>query len=56
MRYARNPKSARTILAALLHRAHPKNEEVLTRMLAKRYELAQLLGYKSWAQYITEDR
>ncbi|MED5330221.1 MAG: M3 family metallopeptidase [Planctomycetota bacterium] len=45
---------------ALLHQFHtrgcPKNLEVLERMLARRYELAQLLGYEHWADYITEDK
>ena len=37
-------------------RAHPKNLEVLDRMLARRHELALLLGYGSWAAYVTEDK
>ena len=38
------------------NRAHPQNLEVLDRMLAARHELATLLGYESWAAYITEDK
>lgn len=37
-------------------RAWPANEDVLKRMLAKRHELAGLLGYASWADYVTEDK
>jgi thimet oligopeptidase len=37
-------------------RAYPANVEVLTRMLARRYELATLLGYPSWAEYAAEDK
>lgn len=37
-------------------RAYPNNEKVLRDLLQKRYELAQLLGYKDYAQYITEDK
>jgi len=37
-------------------RGHPKNLEVLARLLVKRAELAQLLGYPSWAAYATEDK
>jgi thimet oligopeptidase len=38
------------------NRAHPKNVETLDRMIAKRHELATLLGYPSWAEYITADK
>jgi thimet oligopeptidase len=37
-------------------RAYPQNEKVLGDLLKKRYELAQLLGYKNYAEYITEDK
>ncbi len=37
-------------------RAYPKNLEVLSRLLQKRYELANVLGYPDWAAYITEDK
>ena len=37
-------------------RGHPKNLDVLSQMLQKRYELATLLGYKHWADYVTEDK
>src|SRR5207245_8142940 len=37
-------------------RAHPGNLDVLDRMLTRRYELARLLGYESWAAYVTEDK
>jgi thimet oligopeptidase len=37
-------------------RAHPRNLEVLSRMLSRRSELAGLLGHPSWASYATEDK
>jgi thimet oligopeptidase len=37
-------------------RAHPKNLAALDRMLAKRYELATLLGFANWADYVTADK
>lgn len=37
-------------------RAHPKNLDVLSRMLSRRAELAGILGYPSWAAYATEDK
>ena len=38
------------------NRAYPKNMDVLTRMLQKRYELANLIGYPDWANYITANK
>src|SRR5690606_18395951 len=37
-------------------RGHPDNIDVLHRLLARRHELATLLGYPSWAAYVTEDK
>jgi thimet oligopeptidase len=41
---------------AASNRAVPANLEVLPRLLAKRHELATLLGYPHWADYVTEDK
>jgi thimet oligopeptidase len=38
------------------NRGYPKNMEVLDRMLARRYELAKLLSYEEWADYITANK
>ncbi|GAA1830833.1 M3 family metallopeptidase [Luedemannella flava] len=37
-------------------RGHPANIEVLDRLVERRHELATLLGYPSWAQYVTENK
>jgi thimet oligopeptidase len=37
-------------------RAYPQNQEVLTKMLRSRYEIASLLGYASWADYYAADK
>jgi thimet oligopeptidase len=37
-------------------RGVPKNECVLLELIEKRHELARLLGYGTWAEYITEDK
>jgi thimet oligopeptidase len=39
-----------------LNRAYPANIPVLDKMIEKRYELAQLLGFKTWAEYATKDK
>jgi thimet oligopeptidase len=38
------------------NRAYPKNMEVLDKMIARRSELARLVGFDTWANYITADK
>ena len=54
--YARSAKAREELWRLYRLRGHPKNLEVLSRMLQKRHELATLLGYPSWAEYATEDK
>src|SRR5262249_51600865 len=56
MAYARSSKAREKIWRASNTRASPANVEVLSRLLAKRYELATVLGYASWADYTTENK
>ena len=56
MTYARSSKAREELWRVYRQRAHPQNGEVLQRMLARRHELALLLGYQSWAAYVTEDK
>ena len=56
MTYARSSSARAALWRTYRQRAHPKNLEVLSRMLTRRHELATLLGYESWAAYITEDK
>ena len=56
MSYAENGEVRRRLYMERMNRAYPQNMEVLDRMIRKRYELAQLLGYKTWADYVTEDK
>lgn len=56
MTYAKSPNLRRTLYQLHKDRAHPKNLEVLGQLLGKRHELAQLLGYATWADYVTEDK
>jgi thimet oligopeptidase len=56
MTYARSSKAREALWKVYRQRAHPKNLEVLSRMLARRHELARILGYPSWAAYVTEDK
>jgi len=54
--YATNDAAQKAFYELYTHRAYPKNLEVLSRMLQKRYQLAQVLGYSDWATYVTEDK
>jgi len=56
MTYARSEKAREALWRLYRQRAHPKNLDVLQRMLARRAELARALGYPSWAAYVTEDK
>ena len=56
MTYARSSSARERLWKIYRQRAHPRNLEVLDRMLVRRYELARLLGYPSWAAYVTEDK
>ena len=54
--YARSDEARRRMYMALNRRAYPANVEVLTQILRARHDLAQLLGFRSWADYITADK
>jgi thimet oligopeptidase len=54
--YARSARAREALWRLYRQRAHPKNLDVLSRLLARRAELARLLGYPSWAAYATEDK
>ncbi len=56
MTYSRRESARRELYCEFRRRGHPKNLDVLDRMLARRDELATLLGYASWAHYATEDK
>lgn len=56
MTYARRGNAREALWRANRQRAYPKNVEVLNALLAKRHELATLLGYPHWAAYVTEDK
>ena len=54
--YARRESLRRKMYMAYNNRAYPQNMAVLDRMIARRYELANLLGFSNWADYITADK
>jgi thimet oligopeptidase len=56
MTYACNERAREALWRLYRLRGHPRNLDVLSRMLARRAELARVLGYPSWAAYVTEDK
>ncbi|HUQ50535.1 MAG TPA: M3 family metallopeptidase [Terriglobales bacterium] len=56
MKYAKSSAARERLYRVYNQRAYPENMEVLNKMVAKRHELATLLGYKNWADYVTETK
>jgi thimet oligopeptidase len=56
MTYAKSDDLRKRMYFAISNRAYPQNMAVLERMAAKRYELANLVGFKTWADYATADK
>jgi thimet oligopeptidase len=56
MTYARSARAREQLWRLYRLRGHPRNLDVLSRMLSGRAELARVLGYPSWAAYVTEDK
>jgi thimet oligopeptidase len=56
MTYSASNRAREEFWKLYRQRGHPKNLDTLAEMLQERYELATLLGYKDWADYITEDK
>jgi thimet oligopeptidase len=54
--YAENHTVRHDMLLLYNNRAYPQNMEVLENLLARRYELAQLLGFRNYAELITADK
>ncbi|MBI2822006.1 MAG: Zn-dependent oligopeptidase, partial [Acidobacteria bacterium] len=54
--YARDAAARLEIYRQYTTRGWPANEELLKQILAIRRERASLLGYRSWADYVTEDK
>ena len=54
--YARSDDLRKRLRIEFDNRAYPANQAVLEKMIARRDELARLIGYSSWADYITADK
>ena len=54
--YARSEDLRKRLRIEFDNRAYPANQAVLDSMIAGRDEVARLVGYRSWADYITADK
>jgi thimet oligopeptidase len=54
--FAKNDNVRRKLYLASTNRGYPKNRAVLQSMMDTRFEIATLLGYKSWADYNAADK
>lgn len=54
--YADRRETRKAVMVAFLNRAHPVNDPVLAKLIAKREELAKLLGYPNYATLVTKDK
>jgi thimet oligopeptidase len=54
--YAKNEDLRKRMYMEYNNRGYPANVEVLDRMIARRAELARLIGYSNWADYITANK
>ena len=54
--YAKNENLRKKMYMAYNNRAFPENIEVLERLAKKRFELSHLLGFDSYADYVTADK
>lgn len=55
MQYAENDELRLNFYKEFRKRGYPANDTTLKELLIKRHELAKLLGYTNYAEYVTED-
>lgn len=56
LRYAKDPEVRRRLQLEYLNRGHPENLEILSKLLTTRHELARVLGYDGFAEYVVQDK
>ncbi|MEI6790407.1 MAG: M3 family metallopeptidase [Myxococcaceae bacterium] len=54
--YAEDANARKDLWMVFNQRGYPANQKVLKDLILKRYELAKLLGYASYADYVVEDK
>lgn len=56
MQYAHSDALRQELYKAFRSRGYPKNKHVLKQLLSKRYELANLLGFSNYAEYVISNK
>ena len=56
MTYCTNDDVRKRFYMEYQNRAYPKNEATLRQLLEKRHELANLVGFSNWADYVTANK
>ncbi len=56
IRYAKKSDVRRRLMFEDQNRGYPANMAVLDSLISKRWQLARILGYPNWAEYITENK
>ena len=56
MTYSERDDLRKQLFTIYQNRGYPENEAVLRQLVEKRHELAQLIGYESWAELVTADK
>jgi thimet oligopeptidase len=56
MQYAKNDDLRKQYYVLFRQQAYPANKNVLMKLMQKRHELAIILGYKNFAEFVTEDK
>lgn len=54
--YAKNDSLRRRVYLEVINRGYPRNMPILNKMIAIRHEIANLLGFPTWADYDTSDK
>ena len=54
--YSENDELRKELLILNGNRAYPQNKEVLEQLMAKRFELAKLVGFSNYAELVTADK
>ena len=56
MTYSESDELRKELITMDMNRAYPQNKEVLEQLMAIRFELAQLIGFKNHAELVTADK
>ncbi|WP_431520165.1 M3 family metallopeptidase [Pseudoalteromonas piscicida] len=56
MLYGNSDKYRKALMEAFLNRGYPNNQEVIKQLVQARHQKAQILGFDTFADYVTKDK